>query len=106
MKGGTISPPHPASHSRRVTLRDVAREAGVSHVTVSRALRNDPTISLSRRSEIKQLSEKMGYRPDPALAALAAYRFANQTHKIQSALAWVNHWDQPEKLRGYREFDN
>lgn len=92
--------------ARRITLRDVARKAGVSHVTVSRALRNDPTISTIRRKGIKQLAEEMGYRPDPALSALAAYRFANQNHKIQSALAWVNHWEQPEKLRGFREFDN
>jgi DNA-binding LacI/PurR family transcriptional regulator len=106
MNGGKISATQPASNIRRVTLRDVALKAGVSHVTVSRALRNDPTISSARRKEIKRLSNKMGYRPDPALAALAAYRFANQTHKIQSALAWVNHWEQPDKLRGYREFDN
>lgn len=92
--------------AQRVTLRDLARRAGVSHVTVSRALRNDPTISSRRRDEIKRLAEEMGYRPDPSLSALAAYRFARQAHKIQSALAWVNHWEQPERLRAHREFDN
>jgi DNA-binding LacI/PurR family transcriptional regulator len=106
MNGGTVNDASLTSPAPRITLRDIAREAGVSHVTVSRALRNDPTISHGRRKEIKQLAAKMGYRPDPALAALAAYRFTNQSHRIQSALAWVNHWEQPEKLRGYREFDN
>ena len=90
---------------QRVTLRDLAQRAGVSHVTVSRALRNDPSISTKRRKEIKRLAEEMGYRPDPSLSALAAYRFARQTHKIQSALAWINHWEQPEQLRAHREFD-
>ncbi len=106
MNGGEKPETLPLPSARRITLRDVAREAGVSHVTVSRALRNDPTISLARRKGVKRLADKMGYRPDPALAALAAYRFANQSHKIQSALAWVNHWEQPERLRGYREFNN
>lgn len=106
MNGGPVKEALLPSPPLRITLRDVAREAGVSHVTVSRALRNDPTISDARRREIKQLAAKMGYRPDPALAALAAYRFANQSHRIQSALGWVNHWEQPEQLRGYREFDN
>ncbi len=92
--------------AQRVTLRDLAQKAGVSHVTVSRALRNDPSISAGRREEIKRLAEEMGYRPDPSLSALAAYRFARQPHKIQSALAWINHWEQPERLRAHREFDN
>lgn len=106
MNGGKSQETLPLPSARRITLRDVAREAGVSHVTVSRALRNDPTISAARRQGIRRLADEMGYRPDPALAALAAYRFANQRHKIQSALGWVNHWEQPERLRVYREFDN
>ena len=61
---------------QRVTLRDLAQKAGVSHVTISRALRNDPSISTARRAEVKKLAAAMGYRPDPSLSALAAYRFA------------------------------
>lgn len=75
--------------AQRVILRDLAQKAGVSHVTISRALRNDPSISAKRREEVKKLAEEMGCRPDPSLSALAAYRFAKQSHKIQSALAWV-----------------
>lgn len=84
---------------QRVTLRDIANKAGVSHVTVSRALRNDPSISAERREQIKNLAEKMGYQPDPSLAALAAYRFAKQTHKIHGALAWINRWKDPKRWR-------
>jgi DNA-binding LacI/PurR family transcriptional regulator len=72
-----------------VTLRDLAQKVGVPHVTVSQTLRNDPSISAKRREEVKKLAEEMGCRPDPSLSALAAYRFAKQSHKIQSALAWV-----------------
>jgi LacI family transcriptional regulator len=93
--------------AQRVTLRDLAQKAGVSHVTVSRALRNDPSISEKRRKQIKELAAEMGYRPDPSLSALAAYRFARQPHKIQNALAWINrnsdpkYWRKLGELRAY-----
>jgi DNA-binding LacI/PurR family transcriptional regulator len=89
--------------AQRVTLRDLAQKAGVSHVTISRALRNDPSISEARRSEVKRLAEKMGYRPDPSLSALAAYRFAKQPHKIQSTLAWINRYKDPKQWRNFGE---
>src|ERR1035437_1423642 len=89
--------------AQRVTLRDLAQKAGVSHVTISRALRNDPSISAARRGEVKKLAEEMGYRPDPSLSALAAYRFARQEHKIQSALAWVNRYQDPKQWRKFGE---
>src|ERR1035437_9571570 len=87
--------------AQRVTLRDLAQKAGVSHVTISRALRNDPSISAARRGEVKKLAEEMGYRPDPSLSALAAYRFARQEHKIQSALAWINRYQDPKQWRKF-----
>ena len=88
-----------------VTLRDIAEKVGVSHSTVSLALRNHPSIPPARREEIKRTAERMGYRPDPLLTSLVYYRHRNRPVKIQSALAWINHWDQPEQLRTYKEFD-
>ena len=92
-----------SSFSQRVTLRDLAQRAGVSHVTISRALRNDPSISAARRAQVKKLADEMGYRPDPALAALAAYRFVRQPHKVQNALAWINRYQNPEHWRKFGE---
>jgi LacI family transcriptional regulator len=86
-----------------VILRDLAQKAGVSHVTISRALRNDPSISAKHREEVKKLAEEMGCRPDPVLSALAAYRFAKPSHKIQSALAWVNRFKDPRQWRKFSE---
>lgn len=51
------------------TLRDLAKLAGVSATTVSKALRNHPKISESRRTEILALAERHGYRSNPALSA-------------------------------------
>lgn len=92
--------------AKRVTVYDIAGRLGVSHSTVALALRNDHRISAARREEVRRMAEKMGYQPDPGLASLAAYRRLNRTAEIQSAIAWINHWEQPEKLRGaHREFD-
>jgi LacI family transcriptional regulator len=93
-------------HHKRVTIYDIAAKIGVSHATVALALKNHHRISEKRRLEVQRVAAEMGYAPDPLLAALAAYRSRNQLTKLQSALAWINHWEQPEKLRGaHREFD-
>jgi LacI family transcriptional regulator len=49
--------------SRRVTMADVAREAGVSMMTVSRVVNNKEGISDSTRSRIQEVIEQLGYRP-------------------------------------------
>lgn len=43
-------------------------------MTVSLALRDQPELPKSTRERIQKLAEEMGYRPDPALAALNRYR--------------------------------
>ena len=62
----------------RVTLRDIAQAAGVHYSTVSIALRDHPRISAPVRRKIKAIAQRMGYTPDPALAALNAYRKTKQ----------------------------
>lgn len=58
----------------RVTQTDVARAAGVHNTTVSLALRNSPLIPAATRERIRAIAQSLGYAPDPALRALAAYR--------------------------------
>ena len=90
---------------RRVTLRDIAQKVGMSHVTVSLALRNDPKISEKTRLMIQQIAKEMDYRPDPMLTSLARYRHSSRSKPNETVIAWVNLWDDPKKLRSYREFD-
>jgi DNA-binding LacI/PurR family transcriptional regulator len=52
------------------TVRDLARLAGVSHVTVSLALRNDPRISTPTRNLVRAVAKRANYRPDPHVAEL------------------------------------
>lgn len=95
-----------AVHKKHITIYDIAKRAGVSHTTVSLALRNHFRISEKRRNAIRLIASEMGYAPDPFLATLASYRSQIRTAKVQSAIAWINHWEQPEQLRGgFREFD-
>ncbi|XHR27579.1 MAG: LacI family DNA-binding transcriptional regulator [Chthoniobacteraceae bacterium] len=89
----------------RVSLRDIAKSLGLSHSTVSLALRNHPRISEPVRTKIQQKAEEMGYEPDPMLTALAYYRKSRQETPVRTAIAWLNAWKHPEQLRAYHEFD-
>jgi DNA-binding LacI/PurR family transcriptional regulator len=86
-------------------MRDLAARLGVTHVTVSMALRDNPRVSLATREKVKKLADELGYRPDPMLSALATYRSHKSDTGIHSAVAWINAWERPEDLRSYKEFD-
>ena len=90
----------------RVTIRDIATKLGVSHVTVSLALKGSTRISQGRREQVQNLAKEMGYRPDPILSSLVVYRQSKRPAAIHSAIAWINHWEHPEALRGYGEFNS
>ena len=89
----------------RPSLRDIAKALGLSHVAVSLALRDSQRVSEKRRSEVKAMAEKLGYRPDPMLASLVAYRQGKRPAAIRSCLAWINQWSEPGELRAHKEFD-
>lgn len=96
---------NPQTSGSRVTLRDIGKALGVSHSTVSLALRNHPRISESMRKKVHQTAEEMGYSPDPMLAALASYRRNKSDKPITASLAWINAWPNPDDLRSHHEFD-
>lgn len=51
-------------------MRRIAIAAGVSVMTVSRALRDSPLVTSALRTRVKKIAAKLGYRPDPELAKL------------------------------------
>jgi len=85
-------------------MRDIGAKLGVSHVTVSYALRGVPRVSPALRDRICEEARKMGYRPDPMLQALSTYRRTSREANIQSALAWLCCWDPPEQMHTRKEF--
>lgn len=60
----------------RMTLSDVARLAGVSPITVSRALRGERAVEASLVARVQAAAQALGYVPDPAARALASRRSA------------------------------
>jgi LacI family transcriptional regulator len=57
--------------SRQVTSHDVARAAGVSQPTVSRALRGDPRLSEATRKRVVEAAEALRYVPSQRGRSLA-----------------------------------
>lgn len=58
----------------RVTLADVAREAGVSAQTVSRVVNQKSEVSPETRARILEIIERLNYRPNRVAQALARQR--------------------------------
>jgi LacI family transcriptional regulator len=79
--------------NRRITLRDIAKEAGVSHVTVSKALKNDPKISKATKDKVREIADSLGYIKDPVLCSLSNYRWVSDEKKVQNSIAWLDFCD-------------
>ena len=56
----------------KITLKDIAKAAGVSEMTVSRALRGSSDISESTRLKVQNLANSMGYVPNRIAGALSS----------------------------------
>src|SRR4026207_2389296 len=53
-----------------VRLKDIADRAGVSVMTVSKALRDEPDVSAVTKTRIKLLAQQLGYVPDSSAQGL------------------------------------
>ena len=60
--------------SRTISIEDIAQAAGVSHTTVSRALRESPLISREVRERVQKLASEMGYIPNAVAQSLRGER--------------------------------
>jgi LacI family transcriptional regulator, gluconate utilization system Gnt-I transcriptional repressor len=84
---------------QRVKMSDVARAAGVSTMTVSRALRQDGRIAPETRRKIQRLVRELGYVPDRIAAGFSSQRSGfvgvlvpslNNTHFAETAVGLQN----------------
>lgn len=48
----------------QVTIKDIARELGISPSTVSRALKDHPDISVDTKKAVNELAQKLNYQPN------------------------------------------
>jgi DNA-binding LacI/PurR family transcriptional regulator len=61
----------------RVTIRDVAAAAGVSHQTVSRVINNSDAVRPETRARVEAAIEHLGFRPDAIARSMASGRTGN-----------------------------
>jgi LacI family gluconate utilization system Gnt-I transcriptional repressor len=57
-----------------VTIREVARLTGLSAITVSRALRGEPSVRPATRERVREVAERHGYMPNLVAGTLASNR--------------------------------
>ncbi|HEY1848270.1 MAG TPA: LacI family DNA-binding transcriptional regulator [Opitutaceae bacterium] len=73
-------------------MSDIAARAGVHVTTVSLALRNHPRLPAATRARIRRIADRLGYRPDPVLKALIAYRARARSGRSTPTLAYLTNW--------------
>lgn len=76
------------------TMKDVAREAGVSVMTVSLALRHHSRIPESTAARIREVAATMGYAPNPLISALISQIRANRPLKAPPVIGFVSSFPQ------------
>lgn len=80
-------------HSSGTSLADVAQAAGVSKATASRALRGLPGVAQVKVEAVAAAALRLGYRPDPVLAAFSRYRWPAGARTAGAVLAHlVDDW--------------
>ncbi|MBN1936275.1 MAG: LacI family DNA-binding transcriptional regulator [Anaerolineae bacterium] len=57
-----------------ISIKDIARRAGVSHSTVSRALTDSPLVNVETKARIRRLAHEMGYSPSAVARAMSTRR--------------------------------
>ena len=75
-----------------VTLAEIAKRAGVSVMTVSRALRKQSNISPDTQKKIQDIADQLGYRPNPLVSALMTYRRAAKPVKSHLSIGFITNF--------------
>jgi LacI family transcriptional regulator, repressor for deo operon, udp, cdd, tsx, nupC, and nupG len=91
--------PRTAEEPTRASIVDVARRAGVSVATVSRALRGLPNVSVETRERVLSAAHELEYTASPLAAALVTGR----TRSVGVIAADTDSWFFAQVLRGLEE---
>ena len=59
-------------NAKRVTLKDVAEQAGVSAITVSRVVNNYTGVRVNVREKVEAAISELGYIPNRSASVLAS----------------------------------
>jgi LacI family transcriptional regulator len=98
----------PLSPMRKtVTIKDIAQEAGVSLMTVSRALRKQPVVSTKLKARIQEIADRLGYQPNPLVSALMSQRRAGKPAHYNLKLGYITQFPTRagwKKIRIFGQF--
>ena len=78
------------------SLRDLARQLGLSHTTVSEALRDNPRVKIETRKRVQKVAQEAGYRHNPLAGALMSEMRRSRTGTFRGVIAVID-LDGPDK---------
>jgi DNA-binding LacI/PurR family transcriptional regulator len=79
--------------TKRVALRDIAEKLGVSRMTVSLALRDDPRVAKTTMRRVQSLAKRLGYARDPEFAkAMSRLAVLKHSATYMGEIAFLTGW--------------
>ncbi|MGB9458573.1 MAG: LacI family DNA-binding transcriptional regulator [Bryobacteraceae bacterium] len=82
-----------------MTIKDVAKRAGVGIATVSRALHGSPQVRPETAARVRKVIEELGYRPNTNAQSLASGR----SHMLGLVVSDITNPFFPELIKGFEE---
>lgn len=79
----------------KVSLREIAKQCGVTRMAVSLALRNKQGVSEATRKQVLKVAKQMGYAPDPEVAKLMSRIRAKAPAEAKACLALLTSGARP-----------
>jgi DNA-binding LacI/PurR family transcriptional regulator len=77
-------------------MKTIAAQAGVTQATVSMSLSNHPRIPPATRERIRQIADRLGYRPNPYVSTLMRIRRRGRALEDRPTLAFVSAMRTPD----------
>ncbi len=82
-----------------MTIKDVAKRAGVGIATVSRTLHNSPRLNPETAARVRRAIEELGYRPNIAAQSLVSGR----SHMLGLVVSDITNPFFPELIKGFED---
>ncbi|SJZ32816.1 transcriptional regulator, LacI family [Selenihalanaerobacter shriftii] len=82
-----------------VTIKDIAKESGVSITTVSRVLNDKPDVSSKTKEKVKEVIDRLGYKPSGVARGLVLQK----TYTIGLIIPDISNPFFPEVARGIED---
>jgi LacI family transcriptional regulator len=87
------------AEKKRVTIKEVAREAGVSRQTVSRVINNRPDVASNTRKRVEEIIRELGYQP----SAIARSLSQNRSYTFGVVISGLKYIGPSRTLNGISE---